>query len=407
MKINKRKNENIRNKFCSDYYNKLLPLFLSMESIRRKYLWETFWTTVFVIFFPIIFVILPIVFRYHFDGYEIFSVYGNYYFVNLIFGAMFPVGVVFSPILYICFFTGESYLEIKKKFQKELKEHCLQDVLKSFGNIKPSVFTEKDISLIAKSGLDFYFSNTNRASHSSKIECDDCMSGEYKGVKFKLMELSNGYYSWGRLIISFSSNKTIKCPAIITQKGQTPKSSTDKKVSRLAFIFSAEIIAAIFVWNWLYRAYQDFLTYEGDIGYLCKFSALLVLLALPLICFIIYTVKKIIHAWVTSKNEKVKLEDGQFEVASEDDVEARYLITPTFLERLKNLQKVYGKKSSIKCAFFEDQIMFAIRTKKDFFELGTLWAPMSDTKQIEEFYSEMTAIYDMIDYFKLNEKTRL
>ncbi len=406
MKIDKRKKSDTRNKFCSDYYNKLLPLFLSMEPVRRKYLWDAFWTTVIVMLFPIIFVILPFVFIHHFGEYDIFSEYGKFYFINLIFTAIFPVGVFVTPILYISLLTGEFYLEIKKKFQKELKEYCLQDVLKSFGNIKPSDFTEKDISLIAQSGLDFYLSESNRASHSSKIECDDCMSGEYKGVKFKLMELSNGYYSWGRLIISFSSNKTIKSPAIITPKGQTPRSSTDEKASMHTFILGCEVVALISLFVWLHITYQNYLTFERISDLVLMIFAILCF-GIPLICFIIYTVKEITHAWITSKNEKVKLEDSQFEVASEDDVEARYLITPTFLERLKNLQKVYGKKSTIQCAFFENQIMFAIRTKKDFFELGTLWAPMSDTKQIEEFYSEITAIYDMIDYFKLNEKTRL
>ena len=106
------------------------------------------------------------------------------------------------------------------------------------------------------------------------------------------------------------------------------------------------------------------------------------------------------------KTEKIKLEDTQFNVSSKDEIEARYLLTPSFIERFKNLQMVYNSRD-IKCAFFKDQIMFAINTQKDFFELGSLFVPMSDTRQIEKFYNEIIAIYDMIDYFKLNEKTGL
>ena len=125
-----------------------------------------------------------------------------------------------------------------------------------------------------------------------------------------------------------------------------------------------------------------------------------------LICFIRFTLKKLFEFYVGPKTEKIKLEDTQFNVSSKDEIEARYLLTPSFIERFKNLQMVYNSRD-IKCAFFKDQIMFAINTQKDFFELGSLFVPMSDTRQIEKFYNEIIAIYDMIDYFKLNEKTGL
>lgn len=73
----------------------------------------------------------------------------------------------------------------------------------------------------------------------------------------------------------------------------------------------------------------------------------------------------------------------------------------------KNLQTAFGTKN-IKCAFFDNKIMFALHTNKDFFELsGGLFHSLKHPKRVKSFYEETTAIYDIIDYFKLDEKTGL
>jgi hypothetical protein len=76
------------------------------------------------------------------------------------------------------------------------------------------------------------------------------------------------------------------------------------------------------------------------------------------------------------------------------------------MEKLYNLKTVFGAKN-IKCSFFDDNLMIAIDTQRDLFELGSLFKPIKDTVSIERFYDEITAIFDMIDYFKLNEKIYL
>ena len=119
-------------------------------------------------------------------------------------------------------------------------------------------------------------------------------------------------------------------------------------------------------------------------------------------------------AVVQIKNErrlqKIKLEDlnfdKKFNVYSEDQIEARYHVTTAFMDRLQNLQTAFGTKN-IKCSFFNDKVMFAISTSKDLFEIGNLFVQLTDKKQIEKFYAELSSVYNMIDYFKLAEKTGL
>ena len=106
----------------------------------------------------------------------------------------------------------------------------------------------------------------------------------------------------------------------------------------------------------------------------------------------------------------IKLEDPKFNkrfnVYSSDEVEARYLVTPLFMELLNNLKTAFGSKQ-LKCSFFNDTFMIAISTKKDLFELGDLSTPCNSPKFVLQFWRELTSIYKMIEYFKLNEKMYL
>lgn len=132
-------------------------------------------------------------------------------------------------------------------------------------------------------------------------------------------------------------------------------------------------------------------------------TALVVGIVLPLVIIL----------FIFPKNQmmSMKLEDSDFNkkyiVTTEDQIEGRYLITTGFMDRFKNLQTAFGTKN-IKCAFFDNKVMFALHTNKDFFELSEgLFHSLKHPKRVKSFYEETTAIYDIIDYFKLDEKTGL
>ena len=120
--------------------------------------------------------------------------------------------------------------------------------------------------------------------------------------------------------------------------------------------------------------------------------------------------RTIINGYPPSTYKKVKLEDPafnkNFSVYSKDQVEARYLVTPAFMERLKELQKNFGG-NKIQCSFWAGKVMFAISTDRDLFEFGDLFTPLNDKMQIFKFVDELDAICKMIDHLKLNERTGL
>ena len=96
----------------------------------------------------------------------------------------------------------------------------------------------------------------------------------------------------------------------------------------------------------------------------------------------------------------------KFDVYTNDEVEARYLITPSFMERLKNIKTVFTA-SKVSCAFYEKQLVVALSTSQDLFSIGSLIKPVTDEKQFTKMFEEILSIIKLIDHFKLNEKTGL
>ena len=61
----------------------------------------------------------------------------------------------------------------------------------------------------------------------------------------------------------------------------------------------------------------------------------------------------------------------------------------------------------IKCSFFNDDFMIAISTDKNLFEIGDLNYSLLEREAVGTCYKELKSIYNMIDYFKLDQKTGL
>ena len=104
------------------------------------------------------------------------------------------------------------------------------------------------------------------------------------------------------------------------------------------------------------------------------------------------------------------LEDTKFEktfdVYTTDEVEARYLLTPSFMERLVNIKTAF-KSDKLSCAFYLDKLFISIDTRRDMFVLGSLLKPTNDKKQFFTMFEEVTSIIELIDQLKLDQKIGL
>ena len=107
--------------------------------------------------------------------------------------------------------------------------------------------------------------------------------------------------------------------------------------------------------------------------------------------------------------KEVKLEMSEFSknytTYSDNQVEARYLLTTAFMERICNLNLAF-KAKFVRGAFKDDKLTLAIDCGKDMFAMGSNFKT-SSSKTFSQLYDEMISILKIIDELKLNERTGL
>jgi len=112
----------------------------------------------------------------------------------------------------------------------------------------------------------------------------------------------------------------------------------------------------------------------------------------------------------TQSLDKVRLEDPTFEklfeVYSTDQIEARYLLTVTFMERLTELAGVFGGQS-IECCFDRNHLLLKIPLKKNLFEPGSIFEPEDFIDDSKSLLKELNLIFGIVDILKLNMKINL
>ena len=282
-----------------------------------------------------------------------------------------------------------------KKFRNMAKTKILPVLLKSFGGITWIAHdpTKKNLDGVRventeldRSGL-FISYNTRYT--------DDEFKGSYKGIPFKISETKmfdiHGSGKQRRcicafegVILSFKFNKKINNRTIVATKWDLTKKS-QLLMTMLMWILPISIGVL-----------------QG--GY-AHWKLVLSIMILVGGFFIVNSFEKKEEAL-----DKVLLEDPKFDkrfdVYSSDQVEARYLVTPSFMERFYNLKTAFGAKK-IKCSFYDDTFMVAISTSKNLFEVCSLFKSLRDPSYMQEFYKELDSVYKMIDHFKLYEKTGL
>ena len=125
---------------------------------------------------------------------------------------------------------------------------------------------------------------------------------------------------------------------------------------------------------------------------------------LILLIYILYRI--FIKAQLKSNlKHSINLEDIDFEkkwkVYSQDQIEARCLLNPKFMEQLKNVQKYfYGKK--IDCSFWKNNLLIAIHTNEDMFETTSLFSSTLSYKNMRKVVTQFYSVFAIIE--ELNEK---
>jgi len=109
--------------------------------------------------------------------------------------------------------------------------------------------------------------------------------------------------------------------------------------------------------------------------------------------------QKIFNAKKKKGMKRVGLVDPVFEKIFEaygtDQVEARYLLTPTFMQRLVDLEtSVDGKK--IRFGFIDGLLLIVVETKNRF-EAGSMFKSLTDTARTQQILDEIDAVFGVVD----------
>lgn len=106
--------------------------------------------------------------------------------------------------------------------------------------------------------------------------------------------------------------------------------------------------------------------------------------------------------------ERVALEDPEFEKCFEvygtDQVEARYLLTPAFMEQLMALRKSLGNK--MQAAFEGDSFYVVANNGQNKFEVQG-YSGQAVSEQLDKFVADIGILFRIIRTLNLNSTTRL
>ena len=101
----------------------------------------------------------------------------------------------------------------------------------------------------------------------------------------------------------------------------------------------------------------------------------------------------------SSSLDRVGLNDSRmekaFEVYSNDQVEARYLLHPVFMERLLELETRF-KGKNLRCAFVEGNLLIVVEGG-DKFEIGSMFSPLADASRVRTIVDDLSEILRLID----------
>ena len=151
--------------------------------------------------------------------------------------------------------------------------------------------------------------------------------------------------------------------------------------------------------------------------YVTVFKGLAVLLSVNSKRFYGHTIvdknKSKTSEWFKEKSTKLKranLVDPKFEdifdVYTNDQVEARYLIDPIIMDQFQALEKEYDGKG-ITAAFYEDKLFILIPSDHNHFEPMDIFTPATDIKSVLSMKREVQQILSLVDHLSLYDPLKV
>lgn len=243
---------------------------------------------------------------------------------------------------------------------------------------------------------------------TSAIALDDVIYGIHKDVKVEVIELRTGTYANGLIggIILIIGASVIVLPIfavgiffLVLITALIP--NTQAQLGFIAFVVLVLLaliigVIALFIRN----AFSN----QSIKGVVLKYTFPKKFNKHTFIFENKLSSQKLIHKG-RQGYEKVSLEDTEFDknytVFSDDQVEARYLLTTSFIERFKNIETAFNPLYQ-RAEFKENELYILLGTNRDLFKIGSL-GEETTYSQFSQLFEEFYSVLDLIEQLKLNQ----
>ena len=288
------------------------------------------------------------------------------------------------------FMFGGAYLiyEPFESYRTTTKNRVMKIILSFWGKFTYS--HEKDIigdPVLKKSELFTYFNET---------EVDDAFWGYYNDVEIDVSEhdvmihgnKGNTHIFKGALIM-LDFPKKFKGQTVVIHKWFNVQALLNNPYLVFAFLCMAAVaIMPLYLFH-QYSKYYDF----KDFLFLSS-----PMLIAAVILGVVY------WAW-RRKNprratQKVVLEGWpfmrQWQIYTDNQVEARYILTPVFMEKIEAVKHLFHG-NAIDFSFFDNKLLIAVHTRKNLFETTSLFVPALSYHRVREVITQLHSIFSVID----------
>ena len=290
--------------------------------------------------------------------------------------------------------------KIKNKFRKDIKSKLLTQILSALGDLK--LENNEIISLKNIHNMGLYKISTRKTD-------DDKIVGIYNDIPISIVETVLSHQGSKSLVIDFNGlilkikmNKKFEGVTVARQK------ITIENIKKIFEEFD--------------KKYSSFIKTERN-AYINNSLANILFHSQNIINKDLLNIigKGIcVKSDLTGTNnelEQIELEDPEFnknyKVYSDNQIEARYLLTPSFMERIKNMQTVF-LALSVDFVFKEDFLYVFLNggvssqtVENGFFEVTDINKSLLNKDNYLKIFVEFVEILSLIDYFKLNRKIGL
>ncbi len=279
-----------------------------------------------------------------------------------------------------------------ENYKEDTKKLVMNKILSFWGDLtyKTCPGAAHSLPVLKQSRL---FGNFNRRDY------DDCFEGSYNGVKIAVSEQElrdvrgsgknrRDVQIFKGILISLAMPKKFHGQTVVHAKGRGAVLAA-AVIALFAVVIGAAISMEVFE----------------------KRDVLPFVIFFPLSVFLMCGGFWIIKDWFNKrkKMQQVALEDVVFDkhwkVESTDQIEARYVLTPAFMERMLAMKKRF-KGRKIEFSFWNNKVLIAVHTGKDMFETTSLFTPALDYRKVQEVVAQFWAVFSVVDVLLKGEQKK-